>query len=236
MKNFVLKLLLGNKGFHDYQTLVSQPDSKGTKVPDPVGEGGTPEDAEQKAGPPTAPDPLIGKTVRGTFIRNVDLGILVSIGQKKAGYAPAKLFYKGLKKAAALLGLKASDIKEKTLYFKVIALAANGSYILEFDRVPEDTIRKARSEIEARNEQILATLTAMKVGDKLPVKIKNLVGFGASVETDTGFSGLIRLSEVGDGTLAKWPTELHKIGDVVEARILNVDIPQRMISFSLRAE
>ncbi len=72
-----------------------------------------------------------------------------------------------------------------------------------------------------------------KVGDVVPVKIVSLTTFGAFAEIVPGTDGLIHLSQLSDHRVAD-ASEVLKVGDVVDAKIIDVDEANHRISLSIR--
>jgi len=73
-----------------------------------------------------------------------------------------------------------------------------------------------------------------KPGDAVKGSVTKLTSFGAFVEISSDLEGLLHISEMSDGKVEK-PEEIVKPGQMLELRILNVDIPERKIGLSLKA-
>ena len=72
------------------------------------------------------------------------------------------------------------------------------------------------------------------VGDIAKVKIVKLMPFGAFAEVLPGTDGLIHISQIANRRIAQ-PSEVLTVGDVVEAKITNIDNEKHKISLSIRA-
>ncbi len=72
-----------------------------------------------------------------------------------------------------------------------------------------------------------------KVGQLVEGVITNVVNFGAFARIEEGLEGLIHISELADGNFLH-PRSVVKEGDVVKARIINVDGKNRRLGLSLR--
>jgi small subunit ribosomal protein S1 len=107
--------------------------------------------------------------------------------------------------------------------------------VFDFDQKEEKLIL---SEKAKGNEKLKSILENYKVGDTVEVEITGIVDFGAFVkipidnEEMDSLEGLIHISEL-DWQLIEDPTELVKVGDKVEAKI--IDISNGKISLSLKA-
>lgn len=73
-----------------------------------------------------------------------------------------------------------------------------------------------------------------KVNDVVTVKILSLLPFGAFAEIIPGADGLIHISQIADRKIAK-PSEVLEIGQLVDAKIIEIDDENRKISLSIRA-
>jgi 4-hydroxy-3-methylbut-2-enyl diphosphate reductase len=71
-------------------------------------------------------------------------------------------------------------------------------------------------------------------GDVAEVKIVSLMPFGAFAEIVPGCDGLIHISQIADHKIAK-PDEILAVGDVVKARITNIDYDNKKVSLSIRS-
>jgi len=72
-----------------------------------------------------------------------------------------------------------------------------------------------------------------QVGQLVEGVITNVVSFGAFARIEEGLEGLIHISELAEGTFLH-PRNVVKEGDVVTARILNIDSTNHRLGLSLR--
>jgi small subunit ribosomal protein S1 len=72
------------------------------------------------------------------------------------------------------------------------------------------------------------------VGSVVQGKIVNMMKYGAFVELEEGVEGLIHVSEMSWTRHIKHPTDLFKIGDKLEAKILTVESKEKKISLGLK--
>ena len=72
------------------------------------------------------------------------------------------------------------------------------------------------------------------VGDIAKVKIVKLMPFGAFAEVLPGTDGLIHISQIANRRIGQ-PSEVLSVGDVVDAKITNIDNEKQKISLSIRA-
>ncbi|MBC7766328.1 MAG: S1 RNA-binding domain-containing protein, partial [Hyphomonadaceae bacterium] len=72
-----------------------------------------------------------------------------------------------------------------------------------------------------------------KEGDVITCKVLRLVPFGAFVELLPGIDGLIHISQISDKRIAK-PQDVLTVGQMVEAKIITIDLENKKISLSIR--
>ena len=75
---------------------------------------------------------------------------------------------------------------------------------------------------------------AYNVGDVASVKIVNMMPFGAFAEIVDGVDGLIHISQISTARIGK-PAEVLEIGQVVDAKIIEIDDEKKKVSLSIRA-
>jgi uncharacterized protein len=79
------------------------------------------------------------------------------------------------------------------------------------------------------------TLQDLKPGMVLEGVVTNVAAFGAFVDIGVHQDGLVHVSALSK-TFVKDPRDVVKPGDIVRARVLDVDIPRKRISLTLRLE
>ena len=73
-----------------------------------------------------------------------------------------------------------------------------------------------------------------QVGDVVPVKIVNMMTFGAFAEIIDGVDGLIHISQIAMTRIGK-PADVLEIGQNVDAKIIEIDNDKKKVSLSIRA-
>jgi small subunit ribosomal protein S1 len=79
-----------------------------------------------------------------------------------------------------------------------------------------------------------------QLAEKYPVgtivngKIRNLTEFGAFLEIEEGFDGLIHVSDISWTGRIKNPSDVYKKGDAVEAKVLKIDQSSRRVSLGVK--
>jgi small subunit ribosomal protein S1 len=72
------------------------------------------------------------------------------------------------------------------------------------------------------------------VGTIVTGKIRNLTDFGAFVEIEEGFDGLVHVSDISWTTKVKNPADALKKGETVTARVLKIDPSGRRVSLGIK--
>jgi len=72
------------------------------------------------------------------------------------------------------------------------------------------------------------------VGSKVKGQVTSVPDFGVFVRIEEGVEGLIHVSQVSSERVDK-PSSLFKVGDSVDAEVINIDAAERKIGLSIRA-
>lgn len=72
-----------------------------------------------------------------------------------------------------------------------------------------------------------------KIGDIVRVKIKKIMPFGAFAEIEKGIEGLIHISQISEERITK-PEEKLKVGQIVNAKIIDVNLEDKKIELSVK--
>ncbi|MBD3353575.1 MAG: S1 RNA-binding domain-containing protein, partial [Candidatus Lokiarchaeota archaeon] len=139
-----------------------------------------------------------------------DTGILSNRGRKEELVSELR----GIRPKELMDFLK-KDVGLPTLKDIVIALIRPG-------RDPRDDLPKPIL------KQNILHAEDLEIGDILKGTVRNVVDFGAFVDIGLHDDGLVHISEMkrpdGRGGYIKEPTEVLSVGDVIEVRVVNVDI------------
>ena len=73
-----------------------------------------------------------------------------------------------------------------------------------------------------------------KEGDVIKGRVVNISDYGTFIELEKGVEGLIHISEMSWTQHIKHPSKLVSLGEVIEAKILNIDQEGRKISLGLK--
>ena len=109
-----------------------------------------------------------------------------------------------------------------------------------------DEVEAVVSDVNVANRRISLSLKALEqnpwdtISERYPVgtviegRVRNLTDFGAFVEVEDGIDGLIHISDMAWHRRLKHPSEVLKKGEVVKARVINVDGDNQRLSLSIR--
>ncbi len=133
----------------------------------------------------------------------------------EGGYAGLSAKVKDVKKMAAELG-----IGEYTLRDIISELEKPG-------RDPRDEMQKPilRSDVLEMKD-----LTS---GMVLKGTVRNVIDFGVFVDIGVHQDGLVHISQITNKKFIKHPLEVVKVGDIVEVKVLSVDLEKKRIQLSM---
>ena len=70
---------------------------------------------------------------------------------------------------------------------------------------------------------------------KLPGIVTNVTAFGAFVDIGVHQDGLVHISQLADD-FVKNPSDVVKVGQKVQATVMEVDLPRKRIALSLKTQ
>ena len=73
----------------------------------------------------------------------------------------------------------------------------------------------------------------LKEGMVLKGTVRNVIDFGAFVDIGVHQDGLVHISEMSEKFI-KHPLEAVSVGDIVDVRVLDVDMKKKRISLSMK--
>jgi small subunit ribosomal protein S1 len=171
------------------------------------------------------PDPWVnaaekypaGGKVRGKIVGVVDYGVFVELEQGIEGLVhvtelswskkvqhPSKLFKVGEDVDVVVLDIKPSD-RRVSLGIK-----------------------------QALPDPWLLTAEKYPVGTVVTGKVRNIAEFGAFIEIEDGFDGLVHVGDVSWTGRVKNPHEVFKKGEPVTAKVLKIDPDNRRVSLGMK--
>ena len=74
----------------------------------------------------------------------------------------------------------------------------------------------------------------LQPGMVLKGTVRNVIDFGAFVDIGVHQDGLVHISQLSAKKFVKHPLELVSVGDIVEVKVLSVDLPKKRISLTMK--
>ncbi|MCD7807281.1 MAG: RNA-binding transcriptional accessory protein [Lachnospiraceae bacterium] len=137
------------------------------------------------------------------------------------------------KEILAVRGGKQIQIKD---YPKIAAQIDIGEPTLR-DMVKEFN-RPGRDPREEMPKPILRTdvleMKDLQEGMILKGTVRNVIDFGAFVDIGVHQDGLVHISQLTDKKFVKHPLEVVSVGDIVDVKVLSVDLQKKRISLTMR--
>ena len=154
--------------------------------------------------------------------------------------------YDATRKLLALFGMSEQDIKNGNVKSLPNLISAKGE-----DKVAKEigiglpTLQDIVSELLKPGRDIresmpkpvlrsdLLSLEDLKEGDVISGVVRNVVDFGAFVDIGVHQDGLVHISQISDSFI-KHPSEVLKVGDRVDVKVLSVDVQKKRISLTMK--
>lgn len=100
--------------------------------------------------------------------------------------------------------------------------------------IDKDTEKVSLSLKQVKNDPWAEFEKNYKTDDIVDAKVVNLTDFGAFLEIEPGLEGLVHISQISSDRIEK-PSDVLKIGDACQAKIIEVNLEERKIKLSIRA-
>ncbi len=157
----------------------------------------------------------VGKVYTGTVKSLTSYGAFVDIGGVDGMIHVSELSWKRIKNPAQVVSV--GDTVEV--------------YVKEYD-AEKGKISLGYKKTEDNPWEILKN--TYNVDDVIKGKVVSLPAFGAFVNVIDGVDGLVHISQIANKRINK-PSDVLKIGDEVEAKIVGIDYENKRVSLSMRA-
>ncbi len=144
---------------------------------------------------------------------------------KKLGYEAKELMNGGL-----------NGISKKIYNYKELAEELEIGEITLRDIVKE-LEKPARDPRDEMPKPILRTdvmeMKDLQPGMVLKGTVRNVIDFGAFVDIGVHQDGLVHISQISDKFI-KHPLEAVSVGDIVEVKVISVDVPKKRIALTMK--
>ncbi len=155
-----------------------------------------------------------GEPVKGNVIEVVKGGLIIDLGVR--GFLPASLV--DIRRVPNLDEYLGTEIETK---------------VIELNRSRNNVVLSRRAVLEEERKEVRQQiLDRLQPGLVVEGQISNIVDFGAFVDLD-GIDGLIHISELS-WSHVNHPSEILKIGDTVQVKVLDIDRGRQRISLGLK--
>ncbi|MBC24515.1 MAG: 30S ribosomal protein S1 [Phycisphaerae bacterium] len=155
-----------------------------------------------------------GDTIKGRCTRKIKGGLLVDIG------------------VPVFLPASQVDIRRPSDIGEFIGEMVE-AVILKIDEERRNIVISRRKLIEEKREAAKKNLlTSVTEGDLIKGRVTNLADFGAFIDLG-GIDGLLHITDMSWGRISH-PSEMVKIGEEVEVKILNIDMDKEKIALGLK--
>ena len=144
---------------------------------------------------------------------------------KKLGYEPSELTRGGL----SGLGKKIPDYKKLASELEIGEITLRD--------IAKELEKPARDPRDEMPKPILRTdvmdMKDLKPGMVLKGTVRNVIDFGAFVDIGVHQDGLVHISQISDKFI-KHPLEAVSVGDIVEVKVISVDLPKKRIALTMK--
>jgi small subunit ribosomal protein S1 len=171
------------------------------------------------------PDPWVGAAekypaggrVQGKIVGIVDYGVFVELEQGIEG----------------LVHVSEMSWNKKTQHPSKVVKVGDVVDVVVLDIKPSDR-RVSLGMKQAQPDPWLLTAEKYPVGTVITGKVRNIAEFGAFVEIEEGFDGLVHVGDVSWTGRVKNPHEVFKKGEPVTAKVLKIDMENRRVSLGIK--
>ena len=172
-----------------------------------------------------APDPWAGAAerypaggkVQGTVVGIVDYGVFVELERGIEG----------------LVHVSEMSWNKKVSHPSKVVKVGDAVDVVVLDIKPSDR-RVSLGMKQAQPDPWLLTAEKYPVGTVITGKVRNIAEFGAFVEIEDGFDGLVHVGDVSWTGRVKNPHEVFKKGEPVTAKVLKIDPENRRVSLGMK--
>ena len=152
--------------------------------------------------------------------------------------------YKAAQELLKITGFTKDDLKNKNVkgiknkignMEETAKTLGIGVYTLE--DIINDIEKPGRDPRDDMPKPVLRTdvleMTDLKEGMVLKGTVRNVIDFGVFVDIGVHQDGLVHISQITDKFI-KHPLEVLKVGDIVDVKVVSVDLEKKRISLTMR--
>ena len=158
-----------------------------------------------------------GGKVRGKVVGVVDYGVFVELEQGVEG----------------LVHVSEMSWNKKVAHPSKVVKVGDEVDVVVLDIKPSDR-RVSLGMKQAQPDPWLQVAEKYPVGTVVTGKVRNIAEFGAFIEIEDGFDGLVHVGDVSWTGRVKNPHEVFKKGEPVTAKVLKIDTENRRVSLGIK--
>ncbi len=154
--------------------------------------------------------------------------------------------YEGARKLLALFNLTEEDVKNNNLVLLPKMIEQKGEKkvaeecgvgVPTLEDITNELLKPGRDIRETMPKPVLRSdvihMEDLKEGMTFKGVVRNVVDFGAFVDIGVHQDGLVHISQLSDG-FVKHPSDVVKVGDVVDVKVMSVDLEKKRISLTMK--
>ncbi len=154
--------------------------------------------------------------------------------------------YEATNKLLEMLGITKDEIKGgiRDITKKVKAAKTDATQLgigkATFDDIVRELEKPGRDPRDEMPKPILRTdvmdMKDLKEGMILKGTVRNVIDFGAFVDIGVHQDGLVHISQLGVARYVKHPLEVVSVGDVIDVKVLSVDLQKKRIQLTMNLD
>ncbi len=154
--------------------------------------------------------------------------------------------YDGARKLLKLFNLTEEDVKNNNLVLLPKLIEKEGEKkvaeecgvgVPTLEDITSELLKPGRDIRESMPKPVLRSdvihMEDLKEGMTFKGVVRNVVDFGAFVDIGVHQDGLVHISQLSDG-FVKHPSDVVKVGDVVDVKVMSVDLNKKRISLTMK--
>ncbi len=154
--------------------------------------------------------------------------------------------YDGARKLLKLFNLTEEDVKNNNLVLLPKMIEKEGEKkvaeecgvgVPTLEDITSELLKPGRDIRESMPKPVLRSdvihMEDLKEGMTFKGVVRNVVDFGAFVDIGVHQDGLVHISQLSDG-FVKHPSDVVKVGDVVDVKVMSVDLNKKRISLTMK--
>lgn len=154
--------------------------------------------------------------------------------------------YDGARKLLKLFNLTEQDVKNNNLVLLPKMIEQKGEKkvaeecgigVPTLNDITNELLKPGRDIRESMPKPVLRSdvihMEDLKEGMVFKGVVRNVVDFGAFVDIGVHQDGLVHISQLSD-QFVKHPSDVVKVGDVVDVKVMAVDLPKKRISLTMK--